>query len=73
MSRLKILLLGDEETGKTTYINRLLEANFEKSYNPTTSVQIIPMYLRTENTYREADIWDIPANLGDRNDFLPKC
>ena len=39
----KVVIVGDGNTGKTAFINRLLTGNFSDQYTPTVGVEIHPL------------------------------
>ena len=60
----KIMIVGDEKTGKTTLINRLKSDCFEefiknKNYIPTIGIDIITKTAKFNNKIFRFQIWDI--------------
>jgi len=57
-SRFKIILVGAEGVGKTTYLTRLRTGEFEKKYLATLGVEIQPYSINTNHGKITFDIWD---------------
>lgn len=43
MNELKVVLIGDTCSGKTTFVSRIFENKFETRFNPTLGVEIYPL------------------------------
>lgn len=54
----KVCLLGNGETGKTTYIKRHLTGEFTTKYNPTLGVEVNPLAFYTNKGPIRFNIWD---------------
>lgn len=54
----KIVLIGDAECGKTTFIARHRTGEFLKTYNPTLGVEISPLSLNTNRGRYTLNVWD---------------
>nr|QBK85217.1 MAG: Ras family GTPase [Iridovirus LCIVAC01] len=63
MSSYKIVIVGDANVGKTSYVERLITGNFIEDYEPTLGVSV-RQYKRNGVTYH---LWDCAGNpkLGD--------
>ena len=62
--KIKILLIGQEKVGKTTYVSRLTDPDFilSESYKSTNGVEIKTINLCTNMDNLQIDIWDITGN-----------
>lgn len=58
MNEYKIVLIGDEGCGKTTFLRRLLIGEFEKKYIPTMGFEVIPLAFRTNKGTIKFNLWD---------------
>ena len=54
----KIVLVGSANSGKTTYITRLLTGEFNKTYIPTLGVDVHPLTFNTTKGYITFNVWD---------------
>ena len=54
----KLVLVGDERVGKTTFIKRHLTGEFEKKYIPTIGVEVHPIKFFTTRGMVSFNIWD---------------
>ena len=67
---LKIIIVGDSGTGKTTIIRRYIKGEFE----PNIIATIVPLYsskvLIINGTKYQFNIWDIPGQ--DRNPVVTR-
>lgn len=57
--RLKIVILGDSKSGKTTFINRLKTGNFNSSYHPTLGADTSLLNFSTNRGKINTKIWDL--------------
>ncbi|KAK3436670.1 hypothetical protein EUGRSUZ_C01297 [Eucalyptus grandis] len=57
----KLLIVGDEGTGKTTFVKRLLREDFEEIYEPTTGVKVYPLLFFTNRGMIRFDCSDTPG------------
>jgi GTP-binding nuclear protein Ran len=58
MNKLKIVLLGDEKSGKTTFLNRNLTGDFEKEHKRTMGVEIHSLRFETNIGDIILNVWD---------------
>lgn len=66
----KIALVGDGGVGKTTYLKRLVDGEFEKRYIPTIGAEIYDMELHPPTT--RFQIWDTAGQekySGERTNY----
>lgn len=56
--RFKVVLTGDAGVGKTTWIKRFLNGDFEKRYIATLGVDVHPLTFSTNHGLYTLDIWD---------------
>lgn len=54
----KLLLIGDENTGKTTWVNKLETGHFERNYVPTIGVIVKSITINTNKGDITFNIWD---------------
>ncbi len=54
----KIILVGDGEVGKTTYIKKLKTSKFKKKYVATVGVYVHPLTIYTNEGEYCLNIWD---------------
>eukprot|EP01126_Amoeba_proteus_P027640 TRINITY_DN2741_c0_g1_i1.p1 TRINITY_DN2741_c0_g1~~TRINITY_DN2741_c0_g1_i1.p1 ORF type:complete len:325 (+),score=43.77 TRINITY_DN2741_c0_g1_i1:94-1068(+) len=54
----KVLLVGNGGTGKTTFLKRLLQKEFEPKYVPTLGVEVHPFLLQTTKGPLVFSVWD---------------
>jgi GTP-binding nuclear protein Ran len=54
----KIILVGDGNVGKTTWIKKLLTSNFEKKYVATLGVEVHPIHVQTNIGLVIFNMWD---------------
>ena len=69
-SNLKILIIGDQRTGKTTFANKYTKNIFEDEYKPTIVSEFnSKIYQKDGNLYR-IQLWDLAGN--DKNYMVTK-
>lgn len=54
----KIVIVGDGNVGKTTYVKQLLTSTFESMYVPTLGVEVHPVHFNTNYGRIIFNIWD---------------
>lgn len=55
----KVVIVGDGNTGKTAFINRLLTGNFSDEYIPTMGVEVHPlMFTSQTGKHFTFNCWD---------------
>ena len=59
---IKLIIIGDENTGKTTTIKHHLTGIFDENYKPTNGVEIHPITLKTNKGKIIINAWDISGN-----------
>ena len=57
-NKLKIVLIGDEKSGKTTFLKRFLTGDFEKEHKRTMGVEIHPLLVKTNIGETVLNVWD---------------
>jgi len=62
----KICLIGDPGTGKTTYVKRIMTGEYEHGYIPTMEVEVHSLKFRTADGPVRVKLWDIPGNEAPR-------
>jgi len=62
----KICLIGDEQVGKTSYIDRILGDKFNREYEATKQVQVRDVTLETNRGPINFHVWDVAG----KNDGL---
>lgn len=67
----KIVLDGDTNVGKTTYIKRILKRDFESNYSPTPGVGIYPISFNTNIGRIKFNVWDCAGH--DNCDDFTQC
>ena len=70
MNTYKIVIIGDAQTGKTSYLRRLLTGEYTKKYTPTLGVDVHPLIFHTNHGTITFNVWDVAGNekfrgLGD--------
>lgn len=58
-NRFKIVLVGDSNVGKTTFIHRHVTGDFQKDYDPTLGVDVNTLVFTSNYGTVIFDIWDI--------------
>ncbi len=58
----KLVLIGDKETGKTTYIKRLLTGNFTNKYTATLGLEVHPIEFNTNEGNYAFNSWDLAGD-----------
>ncbi len=61
--KIKLVLLGDNSVGKTSFINRFAYKKFDSEYNPTIGAEITKTRLRFKGIIFEIMIWDIAGQV----------
>ena len=55
----KIVLVGNSQVGKTSWVHRLLDNSFKTSYTPTVGVEVHPIVLQCNKKNVCFNVWDI--------------
>ena len=58
---IKILLLGESQTGKTSLINRICFNKFVEEFSPTVTVESYDYFIRINDFTLRIQIWDTPG------------
>ncbi|KAL2824643.1 P-loop containing nucleoside triphosphate hydrolase protein [Aspergillus cavernicola] len=61
--RLKIVLLGDDGVGKTSFMQRYARREFLTHYEPSLQAKLYSMYIQFNEGLIIFDIWDIPPRI----------
>lgn len=78
----KLVLIGDQQTGKTQYVNRYYSNryysryNFKEKYTTTPCVECNPLLFQTNRGYYQFNIWDCsghPSFQGCRKGYYIKA
>ena len=69
MNTLKLILLGESNTGKTSIISQYLKQTFIKEYSPTISSEIIQKEIEIENKKLIIELYDSPGNKKFRDNI----
>lgn len=72
-NRFKILLIGDQSVGKSTFVTRHLTGEFTKEYEPTQGVYVHPLVFNTNYGQIILDIWDVAGDDGGLFDGYCMC
>lgn len=59
---IKILLLGESKTGKSSFIRRLCFNDFNENYSPTNTIEYNDYFIKMNDYILRMQIWDIPGN-----------
>lgn len=54
----KVVIVGNAQSGKTTYIRRLLTGEYTKNYIPTLGVEVHPLVFHTNKGIVTFNVWD---------------
>ena len=65
---LKVIIVGDMDTGKTSIIKRYLYDKFDSNNNPTIVPELKTKIIKINGINYNINFWDIPAQ--DRNAFI---
>ena len=57
-NEIKIVLIGEEQVGKTSILNRFIGKNFEENYNPTNGTTYNEKIIYVENKKITLHLWD---------------
>lgn len=58
ITQFKIVVVGDGNVGKTTYIRRILDSEFEPKYVATLGVEVHPIHIKTNYGLIVFNMWD---------------
>lgn len=64
MNSFKIVLIGDKNTGKTSYVKKLVNGQFEPTYVGTLGVDVCSYNINTNKGQFNVKLWD---TAGDEN------
>ena len=62
---LKIIIVGDSGTGKTSFVNRYIHNKFAETYSPTIASQFSYKIIKIDDVIYRLQFWDIAGQ--DRN------
>lgn len=62
MKTFKIILVGDDKVGKSTFVQRLYDNSFKAYYTPTLGVNVVPIQISTTAGELCFNIWDCAGN-----------
>ena len=68
--KIKVLVVGDVEVGKTTILNQFTKHEFYPSYSPTTGYDFFFVKFKTNNKILKLQIWDTSGNPSYRCNVL---
>lgn len=55
----KVILFGDKNVGKTSWLKRVLTAQFVSKYTPTLGAEVFRFILNTNQGEIKLNVWDI--------------
>lgn len=58
----KIVLIGEAQVGKSTFIKKLVTKNFDELYTPTLGVNVFPVHIETNFGPFYFKVWDCAGN-----------
>lgn len=67
---IKILLLGESKTGKTSFIRRLCFNDFNEEFSPTNIIEYNDYFIKMNDYILRMQIWDIPGK--EENNLIIK-
>lgn len=75
---IKVVVCGGPNTGKTSFVKRFLDGDFEEEYYPTLGVEVHPLCFNTNKGYIQFNVWDCAGQdhlrgLGDGYYVNAKC
>ena len=62
VEQLKLILLGDEKVGKSSFFNKYVNNNFIEEYNPSLKTQFKKISVNINGESINIQIWDTPGN-----------
>jgi len=65
----KILLIGDPNVGKTSFLKRYLNDEYDNIYSPTIGTNIKSSYVSCENNIYKLNFWDVSGQDKYRNNI----
>ncbi|KAG8508725.1 GTP-binding nuclear protein Ran [Galemys pyrenaicus] len=66
----KLVLVGDSETGKTTFMKHHLTSEFEKKYVATPGIEVHPLVFHVNRGPIKFNLWD---TAGQEKDLVRGC
>lgn len=60
---LKIVLVGDAASGKTTFVEKYASGKFLEDYQPTRVAHIYPVQFWTNYGSVDVQVWDTPSQV----------
>lgn len=67
--RFKVLLVGGDNTGKTSFLNKIVKGEFSQNCKPSTVLDYQNKIMETEEGKVTLVCWDIPGNEKFRRIF----
>jgi small GTP-binding protein len=71
--KFKVVIIGDEKSGKTSYINRMVNQPFCENYTQTLGVEVNPLIFRTNIGHITLNMWDCSENRVINNHIELYC
>lgn len=68
----KVLLVGPECTGKTSWLTKYTRGVFDTEYVPSTTTDIYPIKMQIGDRHIVLNVWDCPGKYDDMRDILYK-
>ena len=66
VTQIKVTLIGDPQTGKTSFAERYANNNFLSYYEPTLGADSVDKYVNLKGQQVHVTLWD----MSGRSDFL---
>lgn len=62
MATFNVCVIGAADTGKSTWVKRIVNAEYEPEYNPTIGVEVYPVKFETNHGTFTIHFWDTAGN-----------